>query len=82
MSAREIKELARINGRGHARGWHAQQLQTKAARDGRSMADAFLESIENASAFNVPAEAVQIRRGRVLYRFADGSEAEFLHQAR
>jgi hypothetical protein len=82
MSGRERKELARINGRGHARGWHAEQLAAKATREGRSMADVFLVTIENASVFNVPAEAVQIERGQVVHRFADGSEVQFPHQRR
>jgi hypothetical protein len=76
------KELARINARGHARGWHAEQLQANAARDGRSMADSFRESVQEASAFNVPAEAVGIERGSIVYRFADGSEAAFPYSRR
>jgi hypothetical protein len=77
MSARATRELARINGRGHARGWHAGELERQAAREGRSMADFFGESIRDATAFNVPAEAIHIHRGRVFYRSADGSEANF-----
>ena len=75
MSA--AKELARINGRGHAKGWHAHDLQSRATREGRTMADLFSEDLGQTSAFNVPAEAVRIRHGRVFYRFADGSEADF-----
>ena len=77
MNGAVTKELGRINGRGHAHGWHAQQLQAEAGRQGRSMADVFRDSIQESSAFNVPAEAVCIHRGRVFYRFADGSEADF-----
>jgi hypothetical protein len=74
------KELARINGRGHARGWHAQELQKRAAREGHTMAALFADHVRQTTAFNVPAEAVRISRGRVHYRFADGSEAAFAYQ--
>lgn len=77
MNAAVTKELARINGRGHANGWHARQLQAVAGRLGRSMAEVFRDSVQDSSAFNVPAEAVRIDRARVFYRFADGSEADF-----
>ena len=74
------KELARINGRGHAHGWHAQELQKRAAREGHTMAALFAQDVHETSAFNVPAAAVRMWRGRVYYRFADGSEAAYAHQ--
>ena len=77
MSKGTTKELARINGRGHAGGWHAQRLQERATSEGRTMADLCLDSNRDTAAFNVPAEAVRIHRGRVFYRFADGSEVDF-----
>lgn len=76
MTAGAAKKLARINGRGHARGWHAQQLHARAIREGRGMADLFLDSLRDTCAFTVPAEAVRMRRRLVVHRFSDGSEAE------
>jgi hypothetical protein len=76
MSKGTTTELARINGRRHAAGWHAQRLQES---EGRTMADLFLDSTRDTAAFDVPAEAVRIHRGRVFYRFADGSEVDFPH---
>lgn len=80
MKPAHAKELARINGRGHANGWHAQELEKRAAREGRTMAA--VELAERGAAFNVPAEAVAIERGHVVYRFRDGSETRVRQVAR
>lgn len=72
-----MTQLESINARGLARGWHAEQLQAKAASMGVTMATAFLASLGNTSAFNVPAEAVKCTPQWITYRFIDGSETRF-----
>lgn len=65
--------IQRLNSRGFARGWHAEMLQRDATRLGATMAALFLQRIKNASAYNVPAEAISARGAKVQYRFLDGS---------
>lgn len=74
--------LDEINSRGMAGGWHAQQLQARAAREGRTMADVFKESIRGSSAFSVPAKATAITSQWITYQFLDGSKARFENQQR
>lgn len=71
-----------INSRGLASGWHAQELQAKAARTGQTMAELFRESIRDSSAFNVPAACTRVSLVYVYYRFTDGSELKFPNRRR
>lgn len=82
MKARknQSKRVAEINARGWANGWHAQQLQEQAKRQGVDMATQFVRNIAGASAFNVFAKAVRVTAEWVYYEFADGSTAQFLNQ--
>lgn len=76
MTNTNIKD--RINKRGLAHGWHAEQLQAKAVRGEAKMADIFKESVDDSIAFNVPAECVKVSGRKAYYKFMDGSEAMFV----
>lgn len=65
--------IQKLNERGWARGWHAQELQGRAKRRGMTMAALFLEEIQGMSAYNFLAEAIEVKRGLVLFRCLDGS---------
>ncbi len=75
-----MKRIDEINGRGWANGWHAQQLQEQAKRQGVNMATQFNRNIAGASAFNVFAKAVKVTAEWVFYEFADGSTAQYRNQ--
>jgi hypothetical protein len=65
--------IEKLNARGFARGWHAQMLQGRAERRGVTMSALFCEEIRGKSAYNFLAEAVSLSRGKVTFRFLDGS---------
>lgn len=67
------KEVQAINARGHANGWYAQQLQSRAARNGETMAEVYERESWKVIASNVPATCTAIRGGKAHYRFLDGS---------
>lgn len=69
-----------INSRGLAKGWHALRLAERAASEGKTMAEVFRKSIENASGFSVPAEAISLRGNKLTYRFSDGSTDVYLYE--
>lgn len=76
-----MNQIQRINARGHANGWHADMLQAQAAREGRTMAEAFVDSVRRTYAFNVPGTATavlrhanQYRPTMLAYKFADDSQ--------
>lgn len=71
--------VAEINERGWANGWHAEELARKAKAAGVPMADMFVDSIKQASAFNVPAKCTKVTTAWIYYEFSDGSTAKFLN---
>lgn len=76
-----MKRIDQINSRGYANGWHAEQLQARAARQGETMADCFKRETLNSAGFNVPAQCVKVTKNWIHYQFADGSKARFYNQS-
>lgn len=64
----------KINSRGHANGWAAQQLAKQAAKQGETMAAVWLRSTSDSVAYNVPAKAIIATETKAIYVFLDGSE--------
>lgn len=77
-----MTETQRLNSRGLANGWHAQQLQRNAERSGQTMAEYFSAEIAMAAAYSVPAVATKVRGGYAHYRFNDGSTIRLPHRAK
>lgn len=75
-----MTKLELINCRGLANGWHAQQLQHKSIKQGKTMAVCFNRSIQNSIAFSVPARAIKITSKFITYQFLDGSISQFVNQ--
>jgi hypothetical protein len=68
--------IEQINSRGHANGWHAEQLEKRAKDNGRTMAQQHLSDTAGCAAFNVCGTAVKAVGRTVTYRFKDGSEVK------
>ena len=71
-------EAERINARGLAKGWHAEELQRRAKQSGQTMAALFRAESACLAGFNVPARAVSVVSTgagfiRVNYEFLDHS---------
>ena len=75
-----MNKLERVNCRGLANGWHAQQLQQKSIKQGETMSVCFNRSIQNSIAFSVPAKAIKITSKFITYQFLDGSVSQFVNQ--
>jgi len=58
-----------INSRGHA---HGSLAQSRAKRAWGRMAQEFRASVQNSSAFNVPALCTKVTATWIFYRFEDG----------
>lgn len=81
------KEMDRINSRGLANGWHAQQLAAKTKEAQKvlpdaTMADVFRASLVNTVAFSVPAKCTKVSALYTHYVFSDGSTAKFRNRER
>lgn len=76
------KEVQRLNANGHANGWYAQQIQSRASRNRETMAAVYERESWKACAKVVPAKCLKISGGRVYYQFLDGSTVTKPHQPR
>lgn len=81
-----MTQVERINARGYARGWYADQLASECRWTGETMAERFWRT-GRGPAFNVPAECTRVVGAgagmrRIFYRFADGSTLNFLSPTR
>ena len=88
-----MTRIEEINSGGCAGGWHAEELQRRAAQRGATMADQFRHDMRmlrtdcgfaihagQVVGFNVPAKAVKATAEWITYQFLDGSTAQFPNQ--
>lgn len=63
----------KINARGWANSWLAEQLKARAVNEKKTMAEVFEEDIQDSCAFNVPAMCIKLTKAYAFYVFNDGS---------